>query len=92
MLIRINQIENVNTYTNFNAATGGLGGHVRPQDIFVINTRFEKSIPGQLDTDRGHAARRLPLQPDHRPERPELEPAWPRLRVRADRPPGGLRA
>lgn len=45
MLIRINQIENVNTYTNFNEATGGLGGRIRPQDIFVINTRFEKSIP-----------------------------------------------
>src|SRR5688572_335955 len=45
MLIRINQIENVNTYINFNEATGGLGGRIKPQDIFVINTRFEKSIP-----------------------------------------------
>ena len=45
MLIRINQIENVNTYINFNEATGGLGGRIRPQDVFVINTRFEKSIP-----------------------------------------------
>ena len=45
MLIRINQIENVNTYVNKVEATGGLGGRIRPQDIFVINTRFEKSIP-----------------------------------------------
>ncbi len=45
MLIRINQQENVDTYTNFDSATGGLGGRVRPQDIFVINTRFEKSTP-----------------------------------------------
>jgi hypothetical protein len=45
MLIRINQIENVNTYVNKTEATGGLGGRIRPQDIFVINTRFDKSIP-----------------------------------------------
>lgn len=45
MLIRINQIENVNTYVNKTEATGGLGGRIRPQDIFVINTRFEKSTP-----------------------------------------------
>ena len=45
MLIRINQQENVDTYANFDSATGGLGGRVRPQDIFVINTRFEKSTP-----------------------------------------------
>lgn len=45
MLIRINQIENVNTYVNKNEATGGLGGRIRPQDVFVINTRFAKSIP-----------------------------------------------
>jgi hypothetical protein len=45
MLIRINQQVNVDTYTNFDPATGGLGAHVRPQDVFVINTRFEKSNP-----------------------------------------------
>ena len=45
MLIRINQQVNVDTYANFDSATGGLGGRVRPQDIFVINTRFEKSTP-----------------------------------------------
>ena len=45
MMIRINQQNNVNAYTNFNAATGGLGGYVRPQDIFVINTRFETTTP-----------------------------------------------
>jgi len=40
MLIRINTIANVRDYTNFHAGTGGLGGWIRPQDIFVINTRF----------------------------------------------------
>ena len=43
MLIRINQQENVNTYTNPNELTGGLGGRIYPQDIFVINTRFVKT-------------------------------------------------
>lgn len=45
MMIRINQQNNVNAYTNFNTATGGLGGYIRPQDIFVINTRFETTTP-----------------------------------------------
>jgi hypothetical protein len=45
MLIRINQQGNVDTYTNFNEASGGLGGRVRPQDIFVINTRFSTTTP-----------------------------------------------
>ena len=45
MLIRINQQVNVDTYSNFNSATGGLGGYVRQQDIFVINTRFETTTP-----------------------------------------------
>ncbi len=40
MLIRINQMENVETYTTPNAS-GGLADHVRPNDIFVINTRFQ---------------------------------------------------
>ena len=35
----------MNAYTNFNSATGGLGGYIRPQDIFVINTRFETTTP-----------------------------------------------
>jgi hypothetical protein len=54
MLIRINQQGNVDTYTNFNEATGGLGGRVRPQDIFVINTRFSTTTPAvaaELATD-----------------------------------------
>jgi hypothetical protein len=45
MLIRINQQENVNTYVNRNEATGGLGGRIQPQDIFVLNTRFETMTP-----------------------------------------------
>lgn len=45
MLIRINQQVNADTWTNFNEASGGLGGRVRAQDIFVINTRFDGSSP-----------------------------------------------
>src|SRR5690349_6569682 len=40
MLIRINTQGNVNTWTQFNQANGGLAGYVRTRDIFVINTRF----------------------------------------------------
>jgi hypothetical protein len=43
MLIRINTQGNVNTWTQFNEANGGLGDRVRPQDIFVLNTRFTGS-------------------------------------------------
>jgi len=45
MLIRINQQVNVDTWTNFNESTGGLGDRLRPQDIFVINTRFDTTTP-----------------------------------------------
>jgi hypothetical protein len=40
MLLRINTDNNVAAYVNKSSATGGLGGRVRPQDIFVLNTRF----------------------------------------------------
>jgi hypothetical protein len=40
MLIRINTQGNVDTYTK---PDGGMAGRVRPQDIFVLNTRFEGS-------------------------------------------------
>ncbi|MFN2612127.1 MAG: hypothetical protein ABR536_02010 [Solirubrobacterales bacterium] len=50
MLIRINQQENVDTYTNFNSAKGGLGGRIQPQDIFVINTRFDQTTPAIAET------------------------------------------
>ena len=43
MLLRINTQANVDTYSNFNEAQGGLGGRIRPQDIFVLNTRFTGS-------------------------------------------------
>jgi hypothetical protein len=43
MLLRINTQANVNTYSNFVEADGGLGGRIRPQDIFVLNTRFTGS-------------------------------------------------
>jgi hypothetical protein len=40
MLIRINTQGNVDTYTK---PEGGMAGRVRPQDIFVLNTRFTGS-------------------------------------------------
>ncbi len=40
MMIRINTEGNVNTWTK---PDGGMGGRVRPQDIFVLNTRFQGS-------------------------------------------------
>lgn len=42
MMIRINTQGNINTWTQFNISPdkGGLAPYVRPQDIFVINTRF----------------------------------------------------
>lgn len=45
MLIRINTQGNVNTWTQFNTDPnhGGLAPYVRPQDIFVLNTRFTGS-------------------------------------------------
>jgi hypothetical protein len=43
MMIRINTQGNVNTWTQFNEANGGLADRVRPQDIFVLNTRFDGS-------------------------------------------------
>jgi hypothetical protein len=43
MLIRINTQANVNTYTNPVEAAGGLGGRIRSNDIFMLNTRFTGS-------------------------------------------------
>lgn len=50
MLLRINQQSNVNTFKNFDSASGGLGGRVRAQDIFVINTRFEQTTPAVAES------------------------------------------
>jgi hypothetical protein len=50
MLIRINQQSNVSSYTNFDSASGGLGGRIRAQDIFVINTRFDQTTPAVAET------------------------------------------
>jgi hypothetical protein len=45
MMIRINTQGNVNTWTQFNTDPSheGLAPYVRPQDIFVLNTRFTGS-------------------------------------------------
>jgi len=49
MLIRINTQGNVDTYTK---PEGGMGGRIRPQDIFVLNTRFTGSgqFPAMTDS------------------------------------------
>ena len=43
MMIRINHQGNVDTYTK---PDGGMGGRIRPQDIFVLNTRYQGSDSG----------------------------------------------
>ncbi|MBM3666963.1 MAG: hypothetical protein FJW90_05695 [Actinobacteria bacterium] len=45
MLLRVNQQVNVDEYTDFGAS--GLGRRIKPQDIFVINTRYEGSTPAE---------------------------------------------
>jgi hypothetical protein len=45
MMLRVNQMDNVEDYTNPNEATGGLGDRIRAQDIFVINSRYPDSTP-----------------------------------------------
>lgn len=47
MLIRINQQDNVTNYTD---PARGLFGHIRSQDIFVINTRFDQTTPQVAET------------------------------------------
>ncbi len=47
MLLRVNQMENVEAYTNSDEATGGMARRIRAQDIFVINTRFAGSSPAE---------------------------------------------
>ena len=99
MLIRINTQGNVNTWTQFNTdpTHEGLAPFVRPQDIFVLNTRFTGSgqFPAMTDPVAAGlgvlAARHLPLQPDHRPQRHELRPDSGRLRLHGDRRPERLR-
>jgi hypothetical protein len=48
MLIRINQMDNVNAWADFDP--GDLGRRVQPQDIFVINGRFEQTTPAVAET------------------------------------------
>jgi hypothetical protein len=45
MLLRVNQLVNVDAWTSSDETLGGLKDYVRKQDIFVINTRFEGSTP-----------------------------------------------
>jgi hypothetical protein len=49
MMIRINTQGNVDTYTK---PDGGMGGRIRPQDIFVLNSRFggSGSFPAMTPT------------------------------------------
>ena len=45
MLLRVNQVQNAETYAEADPARGGLRGRVRPQDVFVVNTRHHRSSP-----------------------------------------------
>src|SRR4051794_36350132 len=54
MMIRINTQGNVDTYTK---PEGGMAGRVRPQDIFVLNTRFGGSGSLPAMPPSGGAAR-----------------------------------
>jgi hypothetical protein len=45
MMLRVNQLRNAQTYANPDESAGGLAGRLRPQDIFVVNTRFYRSEP-----------------------------------------------
>jgi hypothetical protein len=58
MMIRINTQGNVDTYTK---PDGGMGGRIRPQDIFVLNTRFEGSdnFPAMTPDVGAHLAKDL---------------------------------
>ncbi|HEY3192405.1 MAG TPA: hypothetical protein VGJ61_06445 [Solirubrobacterales bacterium] len=58
MMIRINTQGNVDTYTK---PDGGMGGRIRPQDIFVLNTRFggSGSFPAMTPTVANDLAAQL---------------------------------
>jgi hypothetical protein len=58
MMIRINTQGNVDTYTK---PDGGMGNRIRPQDIFVLNTRFEgsDSFPAMTPGVGAHLAKDL---------------------------------
>jgi hypothetical protein len=45
MLLRINKDKNIDAYANPDPTTGGLRKRIRDRDIFVVNTRDEKSTP-----------------------------------------------
>ena len=47
MLIRVNKVGNARTYASNDQAAGGLAGAIRPQDVFVVNTRFPGSSPAE---------------------------------------------
>ncbi len=45
MLVRVNKVQNASAYASHDAAAGGLADRIRPQDVFVINTRYPGSTP-----------------------------------------------
>ncbi len=44
MLIRIQNEQNVDAYTNLDEATGGMARRIRAHDIFLVNTRFQDRL------------------------------------------------
>jgi hypothetical protein len=47
MLLRVNKVKNARVYASRDQASGGLGARIRPQDVFVVNTRFTGSTPAE---------------------------------------------
>ncbi|MGH2924092.1 MAG: hypothetical protein ACRDKH_08705 [Solirubrobacterales bacterium] len=47
MLLRVNKAKNARTYANRDQTTGGLGGRIHPEDVFVVNTRHPGSSPAE---------------------------------------------
>ncbi len=47
MLIRVNKVENARSYASRDQTAGGLADRIRPQDVFVVNTRHHGSSPAE---------------------------------------------
>ena len=92
MLIRINQQANVDTYSNFDPATGGLGGYIRQQDVFVINTRYETTTPAVASQLATNLRAAFPCNRIIALNGMKLRPGAPRVRPVARRPPRRLGA
>ncbi len=60
MLIRVNKVENARTYASRDEAAGGLADRIRPQDLFLVNTRYGGSSPAEWSRIVGVLAAAFP--------------------------------